>query len=43
VGILSGVYHLSKRTIESLRQDLFGVSMALGSVCAGEEAVSEAD
>jgi transposase len=42
VATLSGVYHLSKRMIENLMQDLLGVSMALGSVSACEKAVSEA-
>jgi transposase len=40
--ILAGVYHLSHRMIESLMQDLFGVSMGLGSVSACERAVAEA-
>lgn len=41
IAICSGVYHLSKRTIEDLLHDFFGVDISLGSVSACEQAVSE--
>ena len=41
VAALSGQYHLSKRQIEELLGDFFGVEMGLGSVKALEEATSE--
>jgi transposase len=39
---LSGQAHLSKRQIEELLHDAFGVTMSLGSVVAAQQAVSEA-
>lgn len=39
---LSGQAHLSKRQIEELLQDAFGVTISLGSVVAAQQAVSEA-
>lgn len=39
---LSGQAHLSKRQIEELLEDAFGVSISLGSVVAAQQAVSEA-
>ena len=39
---LSGQAHLSKRQIEELLSDAFGVSISLGSVVAAQQAVSEA-
>ena len=42
IGICSGAYRLSKRTIEELMMDFFGVNISLGSVSACEESVSEA-
>lgn len=39
---LSGQAHLSKRQIEELMADAFGVSISLGSVVAAQQAVSEA-
>lgn len=39
---LSGQGHLSKRQIEELMQDAFGVTISLGSVVAAQQAVSEA-
>jgi transposase len=38
--LLSGCYRLSKRTIEEMLHDLFGVSMSLGSVVACEQTTS---
>jgi transposase len=40
--LLTGVYRLSKRTAQEALSDLFGVSMALGSVSACEQVVSHA-
>jgi transposase len=42
VAMMSGVYHLSKRAIEGLLLDMFGVQMGLGSITTCERAVSEA-
>ncbi len=42
VGLLSGVYRLSKRNIVALLRDAFGVELALGSVSALEQEVSAA-
>lgn len=42
VAYLSGRAHLSKRQIEEAMEDLFGVSISLGSVSAIEQRVSEA-
>jgi transposase len=41
VAVLSGQYHLSKRQIEELLADFFGVELGLGSVSALEQATSE--
>ena len=41
VAVASGVYHLSKRTTETMMDDLFGLDMCLGSVSACEQAVSD--
>ena len=42
VATLSGQYHLSKRQIEALLFDFFGVSIGLSSVVSLEQATSEA-
>jgi transposase len=42
VGLLSGAYRLSKRNIQKLLFDAFGVQLSLGSVCPIEQTVSEA-
>ena len=42
VGLLSGVYRLSKRKTQEFLGDVFGVNMSLGSVSAAERTVSEA-
>jgi len=42
VAVCTGVYHLSRRTTVGLMADLFGVDLALGTVSACEQAVSEA-
>jgi len=42
VAVLSGAYRLSKRNIQQLLADCFGVEMALGSISALECATSEA-
>jgi len=41
-GLLSGGYRLSKRKVQSLLSDGFGVEMSLGSVTQQEQIVSEA-
>lgn len=40
VAVLSGQYHLSKRQIEELLDDFFGVELGLGTVSALEQATS---
>src|SRR5262245_26006497 len=42
VAVLSGAYRLSKRNIQQLLADCFGVEVALGSISALERATSEA-
>jgi len=42
VGLLTGVYHLSRRQTVRLLRELLGVRMSLGSVSAIEKRVSEA-
>jgi transposase len=42
IAVLSGAYRMSKRNIEQVLSDLFGVKMALGSVVNLERAASEA-
>ncbi len=42
VGLLSGSYRLSKRLIEELLADAFGVKLSLGTVCGLERQVSQA-
>jgi transposase len=42
VAVLSGAYRLSKRNIQQLLADCFGVELALGSISALEYATSEA-
>ena len=42
VAILSGVYRLSKRSIESILADFFHIRISLGSICACEAQVSAA-
>lgn len=42
VALLTGAYRLSKRKVVTLMQDLFHIEMALGSVSASEQFVSEA-
>jgi transposase len=42
IALLSGVYRLSKRSVESVLADFFHIPMSLGSICACEAAVSEA-
>jgi transposase len=41
VAVLSGGYRLSKRAIQSLLCDLFGVEISLGSIITCEQAMSE--
>ena len=41
VGLLTGVYHLSRRKTVQLLSDLMGVKISLGAVSAVEERVSE--
>jgi transposase len=40
--LLTGCYRLSKRTAQEILSDLFGVSMALGSVTSCEQTISQA-
>jgi transposase len=40
IAVCSGAYRLSKRNIESLMQDFFGVSVSLGSISNLEQATS---
>lgn len=42
VGLMSGAYRLSKRTVVSALSDLLGVTISLGSVSRCESALSEA-
>jgi transposase len=42
VGLLTGAYHLSKRTAQEILRDLFGVRMSLGAVSGCEQSVSNA-
>lgn len=42
VAVLSGKYHLSKRQVEEILEDLLGVQVSLGTVSKTEERVSEA-
>ena len=42
VAVLSGAYRLSKRNIQQLLADCFGMELALGSISALERATSEA-
>ena len=42
IALLSGVYRLSKRSVESVLADFFHIPISLGSICACEAAVSEA-
>lgn len=42
VGLLTGAYHLSKRTAQEVLRDLFGVQMSLGALSGCEQNVSEA-
>jgi transposase len=42
VGVCSGAYRLSKRSIEELLRDFFGVEISLGSIANLEQATSEA-
>jgi transposase len=42
VAILAGQYRLSQKSIQQLLSDVFGVDMAVGSICAQEQRVSEA-
>jgi len=42
VGMLTGVYHLSRRKTQRLLQELFGISVSLGALSAMERRASEA-
>ncbi len=42
VGLLTGVYHLSRRQAQRLLHELFGISVSLGSVSAMESRASDA-
>jgi len=42
IGMLTGVYHLSKRQVQCLLQDLLSTPICLGSITACEKAVSQA-
>lgn len=40
--LCTGAYHLSKRTPQTLLEDLFGVSLGLGTVANLEQAMGQA-
>jgi transposase len=42
IGLVTGVYHLSRREAVSLMSDILGIDISLGAVSAVEERVSEA-
>ena len=42
VGMLTGVYHLSRRKAQQLLEELFGISVSLGAISAMEQRASEA-
>ena len=42
VGLLSGSYRLSKRLIQALLADAFGVPLSVGTVCGLQQQVSRA-
>jgi transposase len=42
IGLITGVYHLSRRATVSLLSDVLGIEISLGAVSAVEERVSEA-
>ncbi|MCP5043427.1 MAG: IS66 family transposase [bacterium] len=42
VGMLTGVYHLSRRKAQQLLLELFGISVSLGAISAMEQRASEA-
>ena len=42
VALLTGAYHLSKRTAQEVLRDLFGVRMSLGAVSGAERILSNA-
>jgi transposase len=42
IGLVTGVYHLSRRAAVSLLADVLGIELSLGTVSAVEERVSEA-
>jgi transposase len=42
IGLLTGVYHLSRRSAVGLTSDVLGIDISLGAVSAVEERVSEA-
>jgi transposase len=42
IGLITGVYHLSRRATVSLLSDVLGIDISLGAVSAIEERVSEA-
>lgn len=42
IALLTGKFHLSKRDVEELFGDFFGLSICVGTVCNAEQQVSEA-
>lgn len=42
IGVLTGQYHLSKRDVEQIMSDCFGLPISLGTVCNAEQIVAEA-
>jgi len=42
ISVLTGAYRLSKRNTQAILQDLFGIEIALGSVCNTEKVMSAA-
>jgi transposase len=42
MALCTGAYHLSKRTVQALVEDLFGVSLGLGTIANLEQATTQA-
>jgi len=42
IGALTGAYHLSKRQVQGLLADLFGIELSVGAISEGEALIGEA-
>ena len=42
IGTLTGGYHLSKRQVQGMLADLFGIDLSVGAISAGEAEIGEA-